>query len=89
MLSAYTPRWTHSLPSANPSTVTPNQIEVTVPANLSAGVNTVQVVHSLNFGTAHEPHRGFQSNSVAFIRYVAFGNVGTQRPSRSVVLKPT
>jgi hypothetical protein len=53
--------------SANPTSVTPNQIEVTVPANLSAGVNTVQVVHSVNFGTAHEPHRGFQSNSVAFM----------------------
>jgi hypothetical protein len=48
-------------------TLNNDQIEVTVPAGLLAGVNTVQVVHSLDFGTPNEPHRGFASNVAAFM----------------------
>jgi hypothetical protein len=49
--------------------ITSTQIQVTLPATLSAGVNTLQVLHLLDFGTANpsEPHRGFESNVVAFI----------------------
>ena len=43
------------------------QIAVTVPADLLAGVQAVQVVHPLDFGTDEEPHRGFESNAVAFM----------------------
>ncbi len=44
-----------------------DEIQVTVPASLRAGVNTLQVLHKLDFGTAVEPHRGFESNVVAFM----------------------
>jgi len=53
--------------SVDPDTLSNDQIEVTVPAGLLAGVNTVQVGHSLNFGTSQEPHRGFASNVAAFM----------------------
>ncbi len=52
-----------------PADVTDTQIQVSLPAGLQAGVNTLQVVHLLDFGTGNpsEPHRGFESNVVAFI----------------------
>jgi Pvc16 N-terminal domain len=53
--------------TVDPDTLNNDQIEVTVPAGLTAGVNTVQIVHSLDFGTPNEPHRGFASNVVAFV----------------------
>lgn len=45
------------------------ELTVTLPANLQAGINTVQVVQQLNFGTAQapDPHRGFASNLLPFI----------------------
>ena len=53
--------------TVDPDTLNNDQIEVTLPAGLLAGVNTVQVVHSLDFGTPNEPHRGFASNVAAFM----------------------
>jgi Pvc16 N-terminal domain/IPT/TIG domain len=53
--------------TVDPDTLNNDQIEVTVPTGLLAGVNTVQVVHSLDFGTPNEPHRGFASNVAAFM----------------------
>jgi hypothetical protein len=52
---------------ATPDTVTEQQIAVTLPPDLLAGINTVQVVHGLQLGTPSDPHRGFASNVVAFI----------------------
>jgi len=45
-----------------------NQIELTLSSlALKAGVQAVQVVHKINFGTsASDPHRGFESNVAAF-----------------------
>ncbi|MBD2158522.1 DUF4255 domain-containing protein [Leptolyngbya sp. FACHB-16] len=53
----------------NPANVTNTQIQVPLPAGLRAGVNTVQIVHPLDFGTGSysEPHRGVESNIVAFV----------------------
>jgi hypothetical protein len=51
----------------DPDTLSGSQLEVIVPITLLAGVNTVQVVHSLDFGTPQEPHRGFASNMAAFM----------------------
>jgi hypothetical protein len=48
--------------SARAGTVT-----AVLPALLRAGVNTVQIVHPLDLGTATEPHGGFASNAVAFM----------------------
>lgn len=53
--------------TVDPDTLGDDQLEVAVPVGLLAGVNTVQVVHSLDFGTPHEPHRGFASNVAAFM----------------------
>ena len=52
---------------ADPNAMSDSELEVTVPTTLPAGVNTVQVVHSLDFGTPQEPHRGFASNMGAFM----------------------
>jgi hypothetical protein len=35
--------------------------------SLRAGVNALQVIHDLNFGTPGDPHRGFESNVEAFV----------------------
>jgi hypothetical protein len=50
-----------------PTEATDQSLVVTLPAGLLAGVNTVQVVQDLDFGTPSEPHRGFQSNVAAFM----------------------
>lgn len=51
-------------PIPNPTDQT---LEVTLPAGLQAGVNTVQVLHSLDLGTPNEPHQGIESNVAAFV----------------------
>jgi hypothetical protein len=52
---------------ALPATVGNQKITVTLPATLQPGVCTVQVIHDFDFGTANEPHRGFESNAMPFI----------------------
>ena len=52
---------------ADPDRVTERRIEASLPAELLAGVNTVQVVHELNLGSPPTAHRGFESNLAAFI----------------------
>lgn len=51
----------------NPGQIAENQIAVTLPGQLRAGVNTVRVIHELNFNTPNEPHGGFASNVAAFV----------------------
>jgi len=51
----------------DPSTISDSQIGATLPGGLSAGVNTVQVVQQLIFGTPADPHSGFESNVVPFM----------------------
>jgi hypothetical protein len=53
----------------DPATLAATTLTVTVPVSLRPGVNTVQVVHKLAFGTGapSDPHRGFESNAVAFM----------------------
>jgi hypothetical protein len=51
----------------DPSTISDSQIVATLPGGLSAGVNTVQVVQQLTFGTPADPHSGFESNVVPFM----------------------
>ena len=50
-----------------PATMSGRQITVTLPATLPAGIRTVQVVQNLNFGTAADPHPGFESNAMPFV----------------------
>jgi len=53
----------------NADTASDQQLEVTLPAGLGAGVNTVQVVQELKLGTPPAPHpgAGFESNVAAFV----------------------
>lgn len=62
------------------TTITNTQLTIALPTGLLAGVNTVQVVHLLDFGTGSpsEPHRGFESNVAAFVL----------RPQITTVLPP-
>jgi hypothetical protein len=44
-----------------------DRIEVAVPPGLRAGINTVRVIHELDFKTPSEPHHGFESNVGVFV----------------------
>ena len=52
-----------------PDDISDTQISVTLPSTLSAGINTVQVVHSVDFGSETSPdlRPGIESNAVAFM----------------------
>jgi hypothetical protein len=50
-----------------PKNITDTKIAIAVPDNLSAGINTVQVIHSLTLSSNPDPYRIFQSNIVAFM----------------------
>jgi hypothetical protein len=45
-----------------PGTSTPQEIAVSLPASLQAGVHAVQVVQFIDMGEPPSPHRGFESN---------------------------
>jgi hypothetical protein len=71
-LSGYNLRGDITVVSLSGTEVTPpnpgsNEIAVTVPPSLRAGANTAQVLHPVDFGTAVEPHKGFESNVLAFM----------------------
>jgi hypothetical protein len=50
-----------------PENVSESQIGLTLPEGLRAGVQGVQVIHSLDIGTPAVPHRVFESNVAAFV----------------------
>jgi hypothetical protein len=54
-----------------PDTLSDQQVQVTVPANLPAGINTVQIEQQLDFQRPPEQapdlHRGFASNVMPFV----------------------
>ena len=56
-----------TLPPVTPAAekIKNNKIEVSLPAGLRAGVNTVRVVHEINLATG--AHRIFESNTAAFM----------------------
>jgi Pvc16 N-terminal domain/IPT/TIG domain len=51
----------------DPTSITDRQIVANLPAALPAGVNTVQIVQPLTFGTPADPHSGFESNVAPFM----------------------
>jgi hypothetical protein len=51
------------------------RLEVTLPTGLRAGVQGVQAKHLYDFGTPNEPHRGVESNVVAFVLQPTFGGL--------------
>ncbi|MGH9508408.1 MAG: Pvc16 family protein [Terriglobales bacterium] len=54
---------------ADPQSAGDTRIDVRLPAGLPAGINTVQVIHLVDFGTGSpdEPHSGSESNLAAFM----------------------
>lgn len=50
-----------------PTDITDNQIKVALPADLSAGIQGIQVIHQTLMGTPLAPHRGVESNIAAFV----------------------
>jgi uncharacterized protein DUF4255/IPT/TIG domain-containing protein len=68
-LSGDTVRVRFGTTPVDPDTASDQQLEVTLPAGLRAGVNTVQVVQELKLGTPPTPHpgAGFESNVAAFV----------------------
>jgi hypothetical protein len=55
------------LPPVVPSSVADTEIKLTLPADLRAGVQGLQVLHHFLMGTPPVPHRGFESNVAAFV----------------------
>ncbi len=49
------------------SKISDSMITIKLPAGLKAGVHAVQVVSTISMGTPETPHKGFASNSLAFI----------------------
>jgi len=54
-------------PLVDPATLADTWIVTTPPGGLPAGVNTVQVVQQVAFGTSADPHEGFESNVAPFV----------------------
>ena len=50
-----------------PSSAAESELTVGVPAGLTAGVLTIQVVHEVAFGTPSDPHRAWESNVLPFM----------------------
>ena len=56
-----------ALPPAIPTEIADTELKVTLPADLRAGVQGLQVVHQFLMGSPPVPHRGFESNVGAFV----------------------
>jgi hypothetical protein len=55
------------LPPQVPTSVADTELKVTLPPDLRAGVQGLQVEHQFLMGTPPVPHRGFESNVAAFV----------------------
>lgn len=65
-----------------PDAISSQTIEVIVPTGARAGINSVQVVHGINFGTPFEPHRGSESNVMPIVlRPVISGTIAVTASS--------
>jgi hypothetical protein len=59
-------RFGQALVDPAPADIADDKIRIVLPPSLAAGVNTVQVVHDVLFGSPPTPHRGLESNVLAF-----------------------
>ena len=55
------------LPPVVPTTVADTELHLTVPPDLRAGIQGLQVEHQFLMGTPATPHRGFESNVAPFV----------------------
>jgi hypothetical protein len=62
-----------------------NEIVLTLPAGLMAGINTAKIVHEVDFKTPNEPHKGFESNIGIFILRPAISNLASENVTSSTV----
>ncbi|SPE40615.1 Cell surface receptor IPT/TIG domain protein [Candidatus Sulfopaludibacter sp. SbA3] len=58
-----------------PTAISDAQLTVPVPANVHAGLKALQVAHRVPMGNPQTPHRGFESNVVAFVLHPSIVNV--------------
>lgn len=78
-------------PPIDPETVLDAQIEITLPADLPAGIHPVQIVHQLELGIPQEPHRGFDSNVAVFVlqpRLTAAPSLSAPGPTVTLQVAP-
>jgi hypothetical protein len=66
-----------------PNPVSDTKITVQIPANVQAGVHSVQIIHGYLMGSPSEPHRGVSSNVMAFILSPAVSAISIQSPNYS------
>lgn len=77
-----------------PDRVTDQEITLTLtepplPANsLRSGIHGIQVVQQVNFGTAADPHRGFESNVAPFVLHPSVTAPGLAGDQVSVTANP-
>jgi hypothetical protein len=73
-----------------PASITETQVTLPVPANLRAGVQSLQIAHRVPMGTPQTPHRGFESNAAAFVMHPTIVNVSAAAdPASSPTTKIT
>jgi hypothetical protein len=63
-----------------PTLISDQEIQLNIPASLSAGMSTVQVKHLLDFGSPSGLHRGFESNVMPFVLRPLVTNVVVTTP---------
>jgi uncharacterized protein DUF4255/IPT/TIG domain-containing protein len=51
----------------SPVTAAPDELTAVLPSSLTAGINTVQVIHQTQLGDPPVPHAGIESNQAAFM----------------------
>lgn len=50
-----------------PNAISDKRVSVKIPDNLTAGIRSVQVIHELMLGSPPSPHKGYESNILAFV----------------------
>lgn len=69
----------------DPNKIKDNEIVLTLPAGLRAGINTVKIVHEVDFKTPNEPHKGFESNIGIFILRPVISNIAAENVTSTTI----
>jgi hypothetical protein len=72
-----------------PATVGDEELTVTLPAGLRAGVNSVQVVQKLMIGKPPTEHAGFDSNVAAFVLHPRIKTITSGASAFQIEVEPT
>ena len=71
-----------------PQDISDSRISVTLPPDLRAGVQGLQVVQKLMLGTPPQPHRGVESNVAAFVLHPTITPIGASPADVTVKVVP-